>query len=140
MTVKKSCGFESHHRHHFVSVNFVSISSHNFMLSRRNDGLMLRRVPEHGLGWLTDSCYEKTDAMRILLQHARTQLYLRSLGNWTANPIEAHDFQHSQRANDFAREHGIAGVQIAVKFVDHLFKDVFPLSVLPESGLHTKGR
>ena len=66
-------------------------------------------------------------AMKILLQHARTQLYLRSLGNWTANPLEGLDFQHSQRAIDFAREHSIGGVQIAVKFTDSEFDEVVPL-------------
>ncbi len=56
--------------------------------------------------------------MRILLQHTRTGLYLKGLGNWTANPFEAFDFQHSQRAIDFARQHRLAGVQIAVRFID----------------------
>jgi hypothetical protein len=65
--------------------------------------------------------------MRILLKHIRTQLYLRSLGNWTMNPYEAHDFQHSQRAADFARENGLTGVQIAVKFADSPMDEVFPL-------------
>lgn len=65
--------------------------------------------------------------MKILLQHVRTQLYLRSLGNWTANAYDALDFQHSQRAIDFAREHTLAGVQTAVKFVDSQFDEVFPL-------------
>jgi hypothetical protein len=65
--------------------------------------------------------------MKILLQHARTQLYVRSLGNWTANPLEAYDFQHSQRAMDFARDHGLTAVQIAVKFVDPQYDEVFPL-------------
>jgi hypothetical protein len=65
--------------------------------------------------------------MKIVLQHIRTQLYLRSLGNWTANPLEAHDFQHSQRAIDFAREHGLNGIQIAVKFIDSQFDEVFPM-------------
>ncbi len=65
--------------------------------------------------------------MKILLQHVRTQLYLRSLGNWTGNAYEALDFQHSQRAIDFAREHSLNGVQIAVKFIDSQFDEVFPL-------------
>lgn len=65
--------------------------------------------------------------MKILLQHVRTQLYVRSLGNWTANPLEAYDFQHSQRAIDFARDHGLTAVQIAVKFIDAQFDEVFPL-------------
>ena len=65
--------------------------------------------------------------MRILLKHTRTQLYLRSLGSWTMNPYDAHDFQHSQRAADFARENGLVGVQIAVKFSDSPYDEVFPL-------------
>ncbi|HMP83262.1 MAG TPA: hypothetical protein PKA41_11225 [Verrucomicrobiota bacterium] len=65
--------------------------------------------------------------MRILLKHVRTQLYLRSLGNWTMNPFEAHDFQHSQRAADFARDNGLTGVQIAVKFLDSSTDEIFPL-------------
>ena len=65
--------------------------------------------------------------MRILLQHARTGLYLCNEGSWTANPFEALDFQHSQAAIDFARDYGIEGVQIAVTFVDHQFDEVVPL-------------
>ena len=65
--------------------------------------------------------------MRILLQHTRTQLYLRGLGDWTANVYEAFDFQHSQKAIDFAREHSLSGVQIAVRFVDTEFDEVAPL-------------
>ena len=68
--------------------------------------------------------------MRILLQHVRTQLYLRSLGNWTMNPLEACDFQHSQRAIDFTREHGLTGVQIAVKFNDSHYDEVVPLPLV----------
>lgn len=65
--------------------------------------------------------------MKILLQHVRSQLYLKSPGDWTANPFEAFDFQHSQKAIDFARDHDIEGVQIAVKFVDSQFDEVVPL-------------
>ena len=57
----------------------------------------------------------------------RTKLYVRSLGNWTANPLDAFDFQHSQRAIDFAQEHCLTAVQIAVKFIDAEFDEVFPL-------------
>ena len=78
------------------------------------------------------------DVMRILLQHVRTQLYLRSLGNWTANPLEGYDFQHSQRAVDFSREHGIGGVQIAVKFLDGQFDEVFPLPISSETPVGAK--
>ncbi len=77
--------------------------------------------------------------MKILLQHCRTRLYLRGLGNWTTNPQEALDFQHSQRAIDFARQHELTGVQIAVKFVDNQFDEVFPLPPLAP-GAETQAR
>jgi hypothetical protein len=68
--------------------------------------------------------------MKILLQHARTQLFFRGLGDWTANPFDAFDFQHSQKAIDFAQEHRIQGVQIAVKFIDSQFDETFPLPAM----------
>jgi hypothetical protein len=68
--------------------------------------------------------------MKILLQHVRTQMYLKGPGNWTANPYEAHDFQHSQRAVDFARDHTLSGVQIAVRFFDSERDEVAPLPLL----------
>lgn len=56
--------------------------------------------------------------MRTLLQHTRTGLYFRGLGDWTADPYVAFDFQHSQKAIDYACKHGVIGVQIAVPFVN----------------------
>jgi len=67
--------------------------------------------------------------MRILLQHVRTQLFLKSLGNWTANPYEAFDFEHSQRAIEFADKNQLQGVQILVKFIDSQFDEAVPLPV-----------
>lgn len=67
--------------------------------------------------------------MKILLQHARTQLYLRSLGNWTADSRQAYDFRHSQRAIDFAREHSVTGVEIAVKFMDSEVAETFAIPI-----------
>lgn len=67
--------------------------------------------------------------MKILLQHARTQLYLRSLGNWTADPVEAYDFRHSRRAIDFAHENSIGGVQVAIKFLGHEFSEEFAVPI-----------
>jgi hypothetical protein len=67
--------------------------------------------------------------MKILLQHARTQLYLRSLGNWTADPRQAYDFQYSQRAIDFARDHSITGVEIALQFADSQYDETFAIPV-----------
>ena len=68
--------------------------------------------------------------MRILLQHARTQLYLRGLGDWTANSFDAFDFQHSQKAINFARDHRLSGVQIAVKFIDSEADEIAPIPPL----------
>jgi len=65
--------------------------------------------------------------MRILLQHIRTQLYLRKLGSWTPDPQEAFDFRHSQSAIDFTRQHDLRGVQIVVKLNDREHEEVFPL-------------
>jgi hypothetical protein len=65
--------------------------------------------------------------MRILLQHVRTKLYFRGLGDWTANPSEGFDFQHSRRATEFAHQNGLSGVQIAVRFFDSTCDEVFPL-------------
>ena len=78
--------------------------------------------------------------MRILLQHARTRLYFRGMGDWTANPHDAFDFQHSQRAIDFARQNGISGVQIAVKFIDSQFDEVFPLPSVARAPVAQQAR
>jgi hypothetical protein len=67
------------------------------------------------------------DAMKILLQHMKTNLYLRSLGSWTDNPEEAHDFKHSKRLLDFVYNNGLEGVQIAVKFLENQFDEIFPI-------------
>ena len=72
--------------------------------------------------------------MRILLQHARTGLYFRGLGDWSANPYDARDFQHSQKAIDFARQHQLQGVQIAVRFLDSDYDEIAPLPPLPQVG------
>jgi len=68
--------------------------------------------------------------MKILLQHARTRLYVRGLGDWTASPQDAFDFQHSQKAVDFALQHALTGVQIAVRFIDSQFDEIFPLTTV----------
>ena len=68
--------------------------------------------------------------MRILLQHSRTGLYLRALGNWTSNFREAFDFGHSRKAIDFACLHCIVGVQIVVRFDDSEVDEVIPLPQL----------
>jgi hypothetical protein len=56
--------------------------------------------------------------MRILLQHVRSKLYFRSMGAWTVYPQWGFDFQSSQRAFEFAVNHGITDVQLIVQFPD----------------------
>jgi hypothetical protein len=66
-------------------------------------------------------------SVRVLLQHARTQLYLRSLGNWTPDPLEGYDFRHSGRAIEFARQHAVTGVEIAVWSDDREEEETFAI-------------
>ena len=56
--------------------------------------------------------------MRILLQQRRRRLCLRSMGVWTVYAELAVDFEHSQRAIDFALQYVLTGVQLSVQFVD----------------------
>src|SRR5437660_12385642 len=72
-------------------------------------------------------------SMKILLQHARTRLYFRGSGVWTANPHDAFDFQHSGRAADLARQNGLNGVQIAAKAFDCQFDEAFALPAIAPS-------
>jgi len=65
--------------------------------------------------------------VKILLQQTRTQLFLKGLGSWTANPYEAFDFEHSQRAIEYVSNNQLQGLQIVVKFIDGQFDQVVPL-------------
>ena len=69
--------------------------------------------------------------MRILLQHARTGLYLCESGDWTRDPEEAQDFEHTQRLIDHVSQTGMRGVHISVKFRDCDHDEIFPI---PPSG------
>jgi hypothetical protein len=56
--------------------------------------------------------------MKILLQHTQTLQYLRADKSWTRKDAEAFNFQHSQKAIEFAHEHQIRDAYVAVKFID----------------------
>jgi hypothetical protein len=71
--------------------------------------------------------------MKILLQHTRTLLYLRSSDGWTRNDSEARTFPHSQKAIEFAHEHNLTDVYIAVKFPDQHDDVVAPVPSLRPS-------
>jgi hypothetical protein len=68
--------------------------------------------------------------MKILLQHTQTLKYLRADGTWTRNDSEAHNFLHSQKAIDFAFEHKLKDVYVAVKFIGGDADIVAPLPAL----------
>lgn len=72
--------------------------------------------------------------MKILMQHIRTELYLSKTGDWTRDPEEARDFEHSQVLIDHARACNMKGVQIVVRFSDSEFDEVFPLP--PQGEAH----
>jgi hypothetical protein len=71
--------------------------------------------------------------MKILLQHTRTLLYLRSTEGWTRNDAEARTFQHSQKAIEFAHEHHLTDLYIAVKFPDEHDAIVAPVPAFRQS-------
>ena len=66
-------------------------------------------------------------AMRILLQQKETGLYVKDVGAWAREPGEALDFVSSTKAIDFCVTHKIAGVQLVLKFEEHLHDIVLPM-------------
>ncbi len=56
--------------------------------------------------------------MKIVLQHAKTALYLKGQGTWTSDVSEALDFGSSKRAIKYLRQSGLEGVQVLVAFVE----------------------
>jgi len=56
--------------------------------------------------------------MKILLQHRRTLQYVQTADAWTKSESEAHNFAHSQKAINFAHDHDLTDVYVAVKFPD----------------------
>jgi hypothetical protein len=55
--------------------------------------------------------------MKILLQHRQTLQYVRTVDSWTKDATDAYNFMHSQKAIDFAHEHDLTDVYVAVKFL-----------------------
>ena len=65
--------------------------------------------------------------MKILLQHKGTLQYLRTVDSWTRDPADAHNFLHSQKAIDFAREYCLDDVYVTVKFLGEEAEVAVPL-------------
>jgi hypothetical protein len=56
--------------------------------------------------------------MRTLLRHALTGQYYKSLGKWTTNPAQAHDFGFIARAMSFVRKTNCPNMEIDLQFDD----------------------
>jgi hypothetical protein len=72
------------------------------------------------------------NAMKILLQHTHSGLYVRGPHDWTPNHQDGLEFEHSRNAMGFARDHRLNEVQIAVKFLDSQYDQVFSFAELEE--------
>lgn len=58
--------------------------------------------------------------MKILVQNCLTHLFLRSLTEWTGDPMEAKSFPTSEEAIRYCTKHRLPAVQIVLKFeLDH---------------------
>ena len=71
--------------------------------------------------------------MRIVLQHAKTALFLRDSGTWTSNVSEALDFGSSKRAIKYLRQNRLEGVQVLVAFVEPAWVETVALQLPPSS-------
>ena len=71
--------------------------------------------------------------MKILLQDRRTLQYLQTVDAWTKNHAEAHNFLHSQKAIEFAHDHDLTDVYVALKF---LGGDPDVVAPVPDKPLH----
>jgi hypothetical protein len=68
--------------------------------------------------------------MKILIQHTRNKLFFRRTNVWTDNISAAFDFEHTQKAIEFAFKHNIADAQLFIDFHDPASNVTVPL---PES-------
>ncbi len=68
--------------------------------------------------------------MRTLLRHALTGQYYRSLGKWTTDPDQAHDFRFVGRAVSFLRHTHSPNMEVDLSFEDPHEAASFRLSKL----------
>ncbi len=69
--------------------------------------------------------------MKILLQHAKTGLYLKAEGRWTSDVSEALDFGSSKRAIKHLKQNDLPGVQVLVAFIEPACIDTVALQLPP---------
>jgi len=65
------------------------------------------------------SSHHVVGSMSIVLQHITSGLYYHGPGSWMRELSGAFDFDHSQRAIDFARQRRLSGVEVVVTFIDN---------------------
>jgi hypothetical protein len=66
--------------------------------------------------------------VKILVQNCLNHLYLKGVGDWTAEPADAHTFASSEEAILFCSEHQIPAVQVVLKFDEKRYDIQVPLS------------
>jgi hypothetical protein len=66
--------------------------------------------------------------MRILLQNTDTRSYVRSVGQWTPQLIEAHAFRTSLEALCFCHNQGLFHMQVILSFRGALQDIAFPVT------------
>ena len=66
--------------------------------------------------------------MRILLQQKETGLYFKDIEDWTRDAAAALDFLSSSAAIDFCVANKISNVQLVLKFEEHRYDIVLPVS------------
>jgi hypothetical protein len=69
---------------------------------------------------------ETVKAMRIVLQHKDSGLYLLDANTWTQHSLEALDFVSSTKAIEFCDRHKIDSMQIVLKFDQEKYDIVMP--------------
>jgi len=67
--------------------------------------------------------------MRVVLQHAKTALYLKRAGTWTTDVSAALDFGSSKRAIKYLKQNNLWEVQVLVAFVEPTCIDTVALQL-----------
>jgi hypothetical protein len=65
--------------------------------------------------------------MKVLLRSTITKLCFLGTDQWTTDPNQARDFEHVHDAARFDREQQMAGMEVVLRFADHMYDVVLPL-------------
>jgi hypothetical protein len=72
-------------------------------------------------------------SMRILVQQKETGLYFKDIDSWTRESADAMDFVSSTAAIDFCVTNKLKAVQLVLKFEEHRYDIVLPVSAVQSS-------